>query len=147
MVDPLSEKEFAGYAALLRGSTLLQRAVEWNLLEQASITQVQFEILMQLHDAPDGLRMAELADRLIVSRSGLSYQVTQLEKVGLLTRSKDSSDERGIVARITGDGRAMRNRVLPGHLEIVRAAFFDAVSADELQMLTDVLNRVAGRLE
>ncbi|MDQ1561145.1 MAG: hypothetical protein QOE85_486, partial [Actinomycetota bacterium] len=72
--EALSKAEFEAYAALLASSTLLQRAVEQNLRDQADITQVQFEVLMNLTDAPDGLRMADLADRLIVSRSGLTYQ-------------------------------------------------------------------------
>jgi DNA-binding MarR family transcriptional regulator len=142
----LNQQEFAGYSALVAGSTLLQRAIERNLHEQADITQVQFEILMQLVEAPDGIRMADLADRLIVSRSGLSYQIGQLEKAGLITRVRHDEDERGIVARITAAGTALRNRVLPGHLEIVREALFDVLEPAELAAITAGLGRVAARL-
>src|ERR671910_3695799 len=80
MAARISREEFRAYAALIASSTLLQRAVERNLREQAELTQVQFEILMNLSNAGDsGIRMAQLADALIVSRSGLSYQVAQLE--------------------------------------------------------------------
>ncbi|MDQ1573809.1 MAG: hypothetical protein QOH44_1368 [Actinomycetota bacterium] len=144
--EALSKAEFEAYAALLASSTLLQRAVEQNLRDQADITQVQFEVLMNLTDAPDGLRMADLADRLIVSRSGLTYQAGLLEKAGLITRARHGSDERGIVARITPDGERMRLKVLPGHLAIVRESFFARVSAAELATLTDTLTRVADGL-
>ena len=106
MATGISEEEFRAYAALIASSTLLQRAVERNLREQADLSQVQFEILMNLSIAGDaGIRMAQLADALIVSRSGLSYQVAQLESRGWITRERSVDDERGVVARITAEGR------------------------------------------
>jgi DNA-binding MarR family transcriptional regulator len=146
MKDALTREEFEAYAALVAGGTLLQRAIERNLHDQADITQVQFEILMQLSDAPDGRRMADLADRLIVSRSGLTYQVGRLEEAGLITRERHEGDERGIVARITQAGDELRRRVLPGHLALVRGALFEGLRADELATLTRILGGLADRL-
>jgi DNA-binding MarR family transcriptional regulator len=147
MAAGISGDEFRAYAALLASSTLLQRAVERNLREQANLSQVQFEILMNLSIAGDsGIRMAQLADSLIVSRSGLSYQVAQLESRRWITRERSSDDERGVLARITPAGDRMRKRVFAGHVDIVRRAFLDVVGPDELTTLTAVLERVAGRL-
>ena len=147
MVAAISGEEFRAYAALIASSTLLQRAVERNLRDQADLTQVQFEILMNLSIAGDsGMRMAQLADALIVSRSGLSYQVAQLEFRGWMTRERSADDERGVVARITPAGERMRQRVFAGHVDIVRTAFLDAIEPRELAVLTAVLERVVGRL-
>ena len=147
MAAGISGEEFRAYAALIASSTLLQRAVEQNLREQADITQVQFEILMNLSIAGDaGIRMAQLADALIVSRSGLSYQVAQLESRGWITRARSTDDERGVVARITPAGERMRQRVFAGHVDIVRRAFLDVVEPGELSTLTTALERVVGRL-
>ena len=147
MAASISGEEFRAYAALIASSTLLQRAVERNLREQANLTQVQFEILMNLANAGDsGIRMAQLADALIVSRSGLSYQVAQLESRGWITRERSADDERGVVARITPEGERMRRRVFAGHVDIVRTAFLDAVEPRELATLTAALERVVGRL-
>jgi DNA-binding MarR family transcriptional regulator len=147
MAARISPEEFRAYAALIASSTLLQRAVERNLREQAELTQVQFEILMNLSNAGDsGIRMAQLADALIVSRSGLSYQVAQLEGRGWITRERSADDERGVVARITPKGERMRQRVFAGHIDIVRSAFLDAVEPGELSTLTAALERVVGRL-
>jgi DNA-binding MarR family transcriptional regulator len=147
MAPRISREEFRAYAALIASSTLLQRAVERNLREQAELTQVQFEILMNLSNAGDsGIRMAQLADALIVSRSGLSYQVAQLESRGWITRERSADDERGVVARITPEGERMRQRVFAGHTDIVRSAFLDAVEPGELATLTAALERVVGRL-
>jgi DNA-binding MarR family transcriptional regulator len=143
----ITAEEFRAYAALIASSTLLQRAIEKNLREQADLTQVQFEILMNLSIAGEsGIRMAQLADALIVSRSGLSYQVAQLEKRGWITRERSADDERGVVARITAAGERMRRRVFAGHVDIVRRAFLDVVEPVELATLTAALERVAERL-
>jgi DNA-binding MarR family transcriptional regulator len=147
MAARVSREEFRAYAALIASSTLLQRAVERNLREQAELTQVQFEILMNLSNAGDsGIRMAQLADALIVSRSGLSYQVAQLESRGWITRERSADDDRGVVALITPEGERMRRRVYAGHIDIVRSAFLDAVGPGELATLTTALERVVGRL-
>jgi DNA-binding MarR family transcriptional regulator len=147
MAAAISAHEFRAYAALIASSTLLQRAVERNLREQADLTQVQFEILMNLANAGhSGIRMAQLADALIVSRSGLSYQVAQLESRRWITRQRSTDDERGVVARITPEGEQMRQRVYAGHIDIVRSAFLDAIKPSELATLTAALERVADRL-
>ncbi len=147
MAATITDEEFRAYAALIASSTLLQRAVERNLREQAELTQVQFEILMNLSIAGDaGIRMAQLADALIVSRSGLSYQVAQLESRGWITRKRFADDERGVVAHITPAGERMRRRVFAGHVEVVRSAFLDVVEPAELVTLTAALQRVVERL-
>ena len=147
MAAGISPEEFRAYAALIASSTLLQRAVEKNLREQADLTQVQFEILMNLSNAGDaGIRMAQLADALIVSRSGLSYQVAQLESREWITRQRSTDDERGVVARITPEGERMRQRVFAGHTQIVRSAFLDAIEPRELATITAVLEHVVDRV-
>jgi DNA-binding MarR family transcriptional regulator len=147
MAAGISADEFRAYAALIASSTLLQRAVERNLREQADLSHVQFEILMNLSIAGDvGIRMAQLADALIVSRSGLSYQVAQLESRGWITRVRSAEDERGIIARITPAGERMRRRVFAGHVDVVRSDFLDLVEPAELATLTAALERVAEAL-
>jgi len=147
MATGITPDEFRAYAALIASSTLLQRAVEQNLREQADLTQVQFEILMNLANAGGaGIRMAHLADALIVSRSGLSYQVAQLESRGWITRERSADDERGIVARITPLGERMRQRVFAGHVEVVRRSFLDVLEPAERKTLASALERVADRL-
>jgi DNA-binding MarR family transcriptional regulator len=143
----ISGEEFRAYAALIASSTLLQRAVEQNLREQAGLTQVQFEILMNLSIAGDtGVRMARLADALIVSRSGLSYQVAQLEARGWITRQRFADDERGVVGRITPEGERIRQRVFAGHVDVVRTGFLDLLEPGELALLTAALERVVEQL-
>ncbi|RKR73449.1 MarR family winged helix-turn-helix transcriptional regulator [Frondihabitans australicus] len=151
MADALNPDELGAYFALVAAGDLLQRAVSTQLAEHG-LTPLQFSILATLFEAsgaaPEspGLRMSDLADTLVVSRSGLTYQVTQLEKAGLVSRSSSSADSRGVVAALTPEGLALIEAVFPGHVALVRAKFLDLVSADELATIRSALGRVSASL-
>ena len=92
----LDPAEMAAWLAFLEVSHLLDRKIEQQLKQDAGLSHAQYEILSRLAATPGGqLRMSELADVIIVSRSGLTYQITQLEKAGLVRRAPCPSDERG----------------------------------------------------
>src|SRR5213592_2824465 len=78
-------------------------------------------LIDRLVDAPDGeLRMTELAGTLLTSKSGLTYQVTQLENAGLVERRSCPSDVRGVLAVLTEAGRQRLEQAAPGHVALVR---------------------------
>jgi DNA-binding MarR family transcriptional regulator len=90
--------------------------------------------------------MSELADVIIVSRSGLTYQVTQLERAGLARREKDATDERGVLAMLTADGRAALLRAAPGHVRVVRHYLIDALTPAQRSALAEGLTAARARL-
>lgn len=141
----LTEAEEAAYVALLEGSSLLFQAVDAQLQRDANVTQPQFEILARLSIHPEGLRMTDLAARVLLSRSGLTYQVAQMEKLGLLSRSR-GDDERSILAKLTPHGEDLFNRMLPDHLALVRRSLFDLLNPGEAEMIASALGRVAAAL-
>src|SRR4051794_28848979 len=99
-------------------SSMLRHAVEQHLRATGNLSYVQFQLLAHLSDSPNGIRrMTDLADGVVYSRSGLTYQAGLLEKAGLIARAQDPDDERGITVTITDAGRALFARVLPGHVE------------------------------
>ena len=125
----LDPAEMAAWLAFLEVSHLMERAIEQQLRQDAGLSHAQYEILSRLEAADGGrLRMSELADVIVVSRSGLTYQITQLEKAGLVRRDKCPSDERGVLAILTGAGRAALTRAAPGHLRVVRDNLIDALT-------------------
>jgi len=82
----LDPAEMKAWLAFLEVSHLLERAIEQQLRQDAGLSHAQYEILSRLEAADGGaLRMSELADVIVVSRSGLTYQITQLEKEGLVS--------------------------------------------------------------
>src|SRR6185437_6528350 len=99
-------------------SSLLQYAVDEHLRAEADLSYVQFQILARLVDAPGGrLRMTDLADGVVYSRSGLTYQAGLLDKHDLITRSPSPDDERSVIVSVTAAGRDLIAHVLPGHVE------------------------------
>lgn len=81
------------------------------------------------------LRMTDLADGIVLSRSGLTYQVGKLESSGRVTRSASQSDDRSTVVDLTTAGEQLFLRLLPGHVEIVRTLLFDAIPEPDIEAL------------
>jgi DNA-binding MarR family transcriptional regulator len=143
----LDPHQLAAYFALVEVSSLLKHAVERHLRLEGGISYVQFEILTRLLEAPAAeQRMTDLADGIVYSRSGLTYQAEQLEKAGLIARTPAVDDERSTVVRLTADGRALVQRLLPGHSRLVQGMLFEHLSRADVALLTEVLERVRDRL-
>lgn len=146
MSDPtagLNTEQLGAYFALMDVSSLLQYAVEEHLRADGDLSYVQFQILARLVDAPEGrLRMTDLADGVVYSRSGLTYQAGLLDKRGLITRSPSPDDERSVMVTVTDAGRDLVAQVLPGHVDRVRRLLFDPMIDGDLTALSSVLGRV-----
>ncbi|GAA0250096.1 MarR family winged helix-turn-helix transcriptional regulator [Cryptosporangium japonicum] len=138
----LDPAELGAYFALEEVSSLLAHAVEQHLRGEG-LTSVQFKVLMQLFEAPGGqLRMTDLADGLVVSRSGLTYQAGLLEKAGLIARAPSPDDDRSTTVSLTAAGRERIFAVLPGHVALVRRLLLDPLPREDLTVLGGLLTRV-----
>src|SRR3954462_11546785 len=102
----LDPTQLDAYFALIEVTSLLRHTVEQQLRDAGDLSYVQFQLLATLGDTADGSRrMTELADGIVYSRSGLTYQVALLEKAGLVARSPSADDDRGVTVTITQAGR------------------------------------------
>ncbi|MEU5846889.1 MarR family winged helix-turn-helix transcriptional regulator [Saccharopolyspora shandongensis] len=149
MTEPrwLDTEEMAAWNAFVEASNLVARRVEQQLREQAGLSHPQYEILVRLAAEPDGeMRMTELAQRVVTSKSGLTYQVTQLEKAGLVRRRNCDTDDRGVIAGLTDAGREKLREAAPGHVELVRANLIDVLSRDQLRVIAAGLGAVTRAL-
>ncbi|MDP9794272.1 DNA-binding MarR family transcriptional regulator [Catenuloplanes nepalensis] len=139
----LTPEELGAYFALVEVSNVLQYAVDAHLRAEGDLSYLQFQILARLTDTTGGrLRMTDLADGLVHSRSGLTYQAGLLDARGLITRSPSPDDERSVLVTVTDAGRALVARVLPGHVADVRRLLFDPMAEGDLAALSEVLGRV-----
>jgi DNA-binding MarR family transcriptional regulator len=86
--------------------------------------------------------MTELADGVVYSRSGLTYQAGLLQKAGLVTRAPSRDDERSMIVTITEAGRERLEKVFPGHIEIVRSLLLDPLSREDVETLARLLGPV-----
>jgi DNA-binding MarR family transcriptional regulator len=139
----LDRVQLGAYFALIEVSSLLRHAVEQQLREAGDLSYVQFQLLARLGDAPTGSqRMTDLADGVVYSRSGLTYQAALLEKAGLVTRAPAPDDERGIAVTITAAGRARLAQVFPGHIQVLEDLLFEPLSRADVEALGGLLGPV-----
>jgi DNA-binding MarR family transcriptional regulator len=146
MAEPrwLDDKEQRAWRAFIAAQRVVNGRIEQQLQRDAGMPHTYFEILVRLSDAPDGrLRMSELALSTQGSRSRLSHAVNRLEQVGWVRREGIESDRRGQVAILTEDGRQKLRDTAPGHVETVRQAVFDALSAEQVEQLREICAALA----
>ena len=140
-VQALDPQQLGAYFVLTEAVSLLQHQIEQQLHTEGDLSYVQFQLLARLADADGPLTMTQLADGVVYSRSGLTYQAGLLEKAGLITRGPSLDDERATLVTITDNGRALFDRVQPGHVQVTRL-LFDPLTDDDLHHLGDIMTRV-----
>jgi len=128
---------------LLAAHAVLLERVETKL-KAASLPELAwYDVMWALERAPEGrLRMHELADALVVSRSNLTRLADRLEAAGLLRRERGGEDRRGAFAVLTPAGNALRQRMWPVYADAIEELFDRHLSAAENAMLADMLKRV-----
>jgi DNA-binding MarR family transcriptional regulator len=143
-VDQLDKQELAAWRGMLRVHAALTRALDAELAERHGLPLNSYEVLLFLADSRGGrMRMSELADSVLLSRSGLTRLVDRLERDGLLEREQCEEDARGYFAAITDQGRALFDEARRTHLAGVRERFIDRLSRDDLRRLGDLWEKVA----
>ena len=139
----LDAEEMRAWQSFLAAGALVGRRVEQQLKEQAGLSHLQYEVLVRLSGAEHGeVRMTELASSLFTSKSGLTYQIGQLEKSGLVRR-RNCEIVRGVYACLTDAGRAKLAEIAPGHVAAVREYLIDRLDRDRLTAVADALESVA----
>jgi DNA-binding MarR family transcriptional regulator len=143
-VRRLSREELAAWRSFLRAHARITRALEAELVAGQRLSLASYDVLVQLAEAPQRrLRMTELADAVLLSRSGVTRLVDRLERAQLVARSPVESDGRGVAAHLT-DAGLERLRVAAGtHLAGVARHFADRLDADDLAALERISRRLA----
>jgi DNA-binding MarR family transcriptional regulator len=137
---PLDTARLGAYFALMEVASLLRHAVEQQLSEAGDLSYVQFQLLARLgHSATGEHRMTDLADGVVYSRSGLTYQVGLLETRRLVTRAPSPNDERGVTVAITDAGRKLLATVMPGHTEVISHLLSEPLSRSDAKTLAELL--------
>ncbi|MBB2911536.1 DNA-binding MarR family transcriptional regulator [Streptosporangium becharense] len=144
----LSESEMDAWMAYVAATHLLERRVEEQLKATSGLTHAQYEILAKLSASPDRrMRMTELAREIVVSKSGLTYQIGQLEKRGLVERTTCPSDDRGVLAVLTDQGVRCLKQTAPGHVAVVRAFLIDRLTPEEIETMRRVMTKALAAME
>lgn len=146
MTETISRRDgrLEAWHAFLRAHATVIRDLERELQEEQRLALTDYDVLVQLSMAEDRrLRMSELADRLLLSRSGVTRLVDRLVADGLVERVTCESDRRGQWASLTHTGYARLRAASPTHLRGVATHFLDRLSADDLAELERMLSSIA----
>jgi DNA-binding MarR family transcriptional regulator len=135
----LDAEEQRTWRAWLYSSLLLQDRLDRELTRETGISHAYYEILVQLSEAPDRrMRMSQLADECLSSRSRLSHAVSRLEERGWVRRQVCAEDGRGQLAVLTDEGFAALEGAAPVHVESVRMHLFDQLSPEQVAAMRDL---------
>ena len=148
MTQWLSAEQQQHWRAYIAATTLLHERLSRELQAEHGLTMADYEILVRLSEAPGRrLRMSQLAEVTLASRSRLSHQVDRLERVGLVEREACESDRRGANAVMTARGWKALVAAAPTHVAGVRAHLVDQLSDEEFAALGEALAVVAAHLQ
>lgn len=139
----LNDVESRAWRGLVRAHDALVKRLDAELEEAHGLSLSSFEVLSALADAPEGrMRMCDLAQSVLLSRSGLTRLVDRLEREGLIARACCHVDARGSYAVLTDAGRRRLEQARPTHLAGVRRDFVAHFSDAELERLARLWARV-----
>jgi DNA-binding MarR family transcriptional regulator len=141
---PLDETEQRAYKGLLCAHALLVRRLDADLEAAHGLPLTSFEVLRHLAKSEGSkMRMCDVAESVLLSRSGLTRLVDRLERDGLVERVSCPDDARGAYARLTDSGREKLAAAQATHLDGVRRHLLSHFEPSELAMLADAWERVA----
>ena len=139
----LDAEELGAWRGLLRAHSALTKALDAELVRAHGLPLSSYEVLLFLADSPDGqMRMSELADGVLLSRSGLTRLVDRMQREGLLRRERCEDDARGWFAAITPKGRELFTRARKTHLDGVRERYLSHFTREELRSLAAFWERI-----
>ncbi len=130
------------WRSLLRAHATLMRQLETQLEDETGLALADFDVLAQLALADGELRMTELANRALISRSGMTRRIARLVDRGLVRRSGVDGDARGVVVALTEAGVARLTETTPVHARGVAEYFVSRLDDDELAVLESALDKV-----
>jgi DNA-binding MarR family transcriptional regulator len=144
----LSRREIAAWRGLLRTHARVLAALDAELEQAHGLAVPEYEVLLVLTESADKhLRMSELADAALLTRSGMTRLVDRLERQGLVRRERCAADGRGTFAVITEEGRERFAAARPTHIAGVRRLFLDPLRKKDQRALAEAFDAVLGEPE
>ncbi|MFP4312021.1 MAG: MarR family winged helix-turn-helix transcriptional regulator [Nitriliruptoraceae bacterium] len=144
VVDRVPPQQLAAWRAFLESYAVTLDLLERELKVGAELPLTWYDVLVQLAEAPDGrLRMQDLADAVLLSKSGVTRLVDRMERSGLVERTRCADDRRGTFAALTPAGRERLRGAAPTHLAGVQAHFAAHLDDQEAATLARLLSRIA----
>ena len=143
MTEHLSKQHLAAWRAFLKAHALLIDRIDHDLVAARQLPLSWYDVLIELYEAPERrLRMHEVAERVVLSRSGLTRLVDRLEAEGFLRRDRSETDRRGAYAVITEEGIAALRHAWPIYARGIAQYFAHWLTEEEAQLFAAALDRI-----
>jgi DNA-binding MarR family transcriptional regulator len=142
--DPFSPAELAAWRGMLQAHARVTRVLDAEMRAAHGLSVSAYEVLMFLAEAPEQrLRMAEIADEVLLSRSGLTRLIDRLVELGYVVRCAVEGDARGAYAELTDAGAELFETAQLTHRAGVRRAFLTLLTRTDVVVLGDIWTRFA----
>lgn len=140
----LSEAEGRAWEAFLRAYAATSHALERAAETRGGLPIGEHFLLVQIARGPEtGVRPMDLAERSLLTKSGITRALDRLERDGLLERRECPSDKRGWLVVLTAKGRHLVRRSAPDHVRAIAKHFADPLTSDEITVITAAMERIA----
>lgn len=144
----LSDREQLAWRAQLAMWTRLNAQLAREMAAESDLSMADFTVLVALTDTCAGkTRAFSLADALQWEKSRLSHQLARMEKRGLIERTECSEDGRGQLVGVTPAGQTAIERAAPAHVAAVRRMFFDGLTHEQIDTLTEIARAALARID
>jgi DNA-binding MarR family transcriptional regulator len=144
--DPFTDHELAAWRGMLEVHARVTHQLDAQMQAEHGLSVSAYEVLMFLADAPEHrMRMADIAERVLLSRSGCTRLVDRLVKEGYVTRCAADTDGRGLYAQLTDTGIDKAAAARRTHRDGVRQYFLDRLTTTDQIALGDVWTRLLAR--
>jgi DNA-binding MarR family transcriptional regulator len=142
-----SDERIATWRLFLTAHARLERLLDEDLRNEHGLTLAEYDALLQLAESPTRrLRMHEIADRVVLSRSGVTRLIDRLVRDGFVERSHCATDARGAEAVLTPSGLERLREAAPTHLRGISGHFFDAIDPAELAAIDRAMRAILAAL-
>lgn len=143
----LDEREQRAWRAYLAMNAQLTARLHRRLQSETGLSLTDFDVLVRLTDQDEPrIRMGELSDALQWEKSRLSHHLARMQRRGLVVRENCQDDARGAYIALTAQGREAIEQAAPAHVEAVRELMIDQLTANEIDTLAAIADRVLARL-
>lgn len=131
------------FGRFLRAHQQVSELLNKDLVDERELPLAWYEVLLQLSVSDDGrLRLQDLADQVLYSRSGLTRLIDRMESAEFVSREPCEDDKRGTYAVLTPQGKRALRRAAPTHLRGIEEHFFSKLSTEEIELLGEAMTKV-----
>jgi DNA-binding MarR family transcriptional regulator len=142
-MDKVSEAELRAWRYFIKSYAYLMDTIERELSAEDKVPLSTYDVLIALFEAPEHkLRLGELTQKLVITKSGVTRLLDRLEREGLVVRQKSEEDRRGSFAVLTPEGETQMRRAWPVYARGIKQYFAAGLTPEQIEQLTEAFGSI-----